>query len=142
MKIVTRVLVVSLLMINAVTVIAQNSIDYQSEFERYLKMQRTGKTLAIVGASGIVVSGAWFLCVRHNILENWSFDDLFLESRGLGLVGSMVLGGISTVVCVSGLIVNSKGKRKSAEYQSKIDNLKIVLYYTPNHAGIALTYRF
>ena len=142
MKIVTRVLVVSLIMINEFAVIAQDSADYQSELEKYLKMQRTGRTLVIVGASGIAVSGVWFLCWRHNYLENWSFDDLFLESKGFGLVGSMVLGGISTVVCVSGLIVNNKGKRKSADYQSKLNSLKIEPYYTPNHAGFTLTYRF
>jgi hypothetical protein len=43
---------------------------------------------------------------------------------------------------IYGAISYSKGKRKTKEYQIKLDNLRTGFYYTPNQAGLKLTFKF
>lgn len=125
------------LMINAVTVTAQDSNNNTSELETYLEMQRKGRNLMIGGAVAFLVAQP---CIWYPIVAMLDMDNEAL--LGTLLITGSALAITGNILVVTGFHKNRNAKRGIAAYQSKPNSLRIEPYYTPKHAGIALTYRF
>lgn len=55
---------------------------------------------------------------------------------------SYAIIGVGVATIVNGLIFGGIGKRKTNDYQRKLDDLRTSFYYAPGHSGVVLTYRF
>lgn len=132
-----KILTVSFLMINVISVSAQDATENQNKLETYLEMQRIGKDQMIGGALTMVVGTS---CCIYSIAKY--HDGTSTNFSGILAIVGPILNITGNLLLVSGFHKNRDGKRNAEEYQSKLDNLKVGSYYTPNHVGITLTYRF
>jgi len=111
-----------------------DSTIYKIKIDQYQSWQKTGKILTISGA-GVVAVGAGLRIYASTYADKGKSDDTIVGA-------SYAIIGIGVATIVNGLIFGGIGKRKSHDYQIKLDDLRTGFYYTPNHAGIMLTYRF
>lgn len=137
MKAITMILTASLLMINAVSLIAQDSTNYQSELERFQAMKRSGIGLLVAGVPMATAGISLFIYDR---VETPSSSRTSLDNRLSAIV--LVVGLTGVVFTIIGVHRVINGKQGVREYQSKLNNLKVGSYIIPNQAGITLSYRF
>ena len=107
---------------------------YKIKIDRYQTMQYNSKIVMIYGAAAITTVGLGLRIAALGYPENKSDDNI--------TTASYVLMGAGVVAVIPGLIFHNIGKRKSKEYQMKLDSIKTGFYYTPEHSGILLTYTF
>ncbi|MCU0371276.1 MAG: hypothetical protein MUC31_07670 [Bacteroidales bacterium] len=111
-----------------------DSTVYKLKIEQYQAWQKTGKILAISGA-GVAGVGAGLRIYATTYYDKGKSDDAIVGA-------SYAIMGIGVAAMINGLIFNGIGKRKTREYRIKLDDLRTQFYYTPEHSGIMLTYRF
>jgi len=130
--------IVSVLMISKIAVQAQTAEQYQKKIDHFESMKNTGTIVALIG---IPVSIVGIITYRSGIKNSESSSDAQLNSFIQIPVGValMVIGGAGII---SGLVLTVMGNSKMYEYQKKLENLQLGTYYTPQHAGFTLTYRF
>jgi hypothetical protein len=139
MKTIMKLLVVSFLLTSVIPINAQTAELYQMKINKL----KTVKTIGIVlmGASVPIGSfGAYCIIHGNNVYkeEDWSgflggLSEIFWGDIFVCLAGvSLVSGTVMTII----------GVNKMKQYQSKLDGLKVGAFFTPNHAGLTLTYRF
>ncbi|MBN1413906.1 MAG: hypothetical protein JW973_02295 [Bacteroidales bacterium] len=117
--------------------VAQDSTLYKVKIERYKSMQRSGRGLLIAGGTTVAV-GAITSGIGWGVVPQENSDDMAYTIGYIG-VGVAVAG---IFLMVPGIILNSVGKNKVREYQIRLNDLRPSFYYTPQHAGFTLTYRF
>ena len=112
---------------------AQDSVLYKVKLEKFKTWQHNGKIAMIVGAPAVAIGVGMIVIGTQTSNEN--LGSVFTP------VGS-VLTAVGVIALIPGIIFHGIGKSKTREYQIKLDNLKTGFYYTPNHSGFTLTYRF
>lgn len=139
MKTLLRFVLTAVLMVHAITVSAQKELEYQIKIERYKAMAHTGKVLTTVGIPMTAIGTISFVAGEFY----YDFDDRSTWDTSDALIYSgAAVGGLGVISLVNGIIFRSIGKRKTGEYQMRLDNLKVGSYCTPNHSGFTLTYSF
>jgi len=104
------------------------------KIEQYQSWQKTGKILIFSGA-GAVAAGAGLRIYATTYADSNRSDDAIVGA-------SYAIIGVGVVTMINGLIFHGIGKRKTNEYKIKLNDIRTGFYYTPNHSGIVLTYRF
>jgi hypothetical protein len=110
-----------------------DSTFYKVKIDRYQSWQRTG-TIVIISGAVVEAAGISLLIGSHFLPEGVSDDPYFAAGYVLMVVGLATM--------VPGFIFHGIGKRKTKEYQIRLNDLRTGFYYTPRHAGFVLTYRF
>ena len=116
------------------TIFAQaDSTLYKVKIDRYQSWQRSG-TIVIISGAVVEAAGIGMLIGSRFLPEGVSDDPYYMTGY--------VLMGLGVATMVPGFIFHGIGKRKTKEYQIRLNDLRTGLYYTPRHAGFVLTYRF
>lgn len=101
---------------------------YKRKIDKYRSWERSGSITTLSGTAVAVIG------TTLRLVLNESEDELITVSY-------VVIGaGLATII--PGLIFRSIGKRKTKEYQTKLENLNTSFYKAPNHSGLSLTYTF
>ena len=124
-------------MTGAIQVNAQTEDLYKRKIDNFKPMKTIGIAL-IVAAVPVGALGAYLIADSENTSDDLEgFIDFTFEYT-VGYVFVWVAGASLIAGTVLTIISTSMIKK----YQSKLDGLKVETYYTPNHAGFTLTYRF
>ena len=135
MKILKILITLFIFLIVSTSVFSQSdSTLYKVKLDRYQSWQRTGKILTISGA-GVMAVGAGLRIYATTYADKGKSDDTIVGA-------SYAIIGIGVATMINGLIFNGIGKRKTKEYQIRLNDVKTGFYYTPEHSGLVLTYRF
>jgi hypothetical protein len=110
-----------------------DSTFYKVKIDRYQSWKRTG-TIVLVSGAVLEAAGAGLLIAGASLPEGVSDDPYF--KAGYAIMGV----GLATMV--PGIIFRGIGKRKTKEYQIRLDDLRTGFYYTPGHSGFVLTFSF
>ncbi len=113
---------------------------YQSKIESYTKLKKAGNTIGIVGG-GLTLMG-----VALATSANW---ETTTDEYGFQTVNTNTSGAIGVLsICfgvplaITGIILNSNGKRKVAEYTKKLENIDVGYYEQGLQKGLTLAIRF
>ena len=130
---------VLLLLVVALKTNAQDEAFYQEKIDHYMNLKRTGTTIALIGIP-VAIAGVIIYSVGEHNLDSDSGDDnvegFFQIPAGIALTA------IGSAGFITGIVLNSVGRQRMAEYQKKLDGLKIGIYLAPHQTGFTLTYRF
>jgi hypothetical protein len=114
---------------------------YRSKVENYTKLKKSGSMMTI---AGIVMTAGGIALVST---ADWSTStDEFgyttynsIDETGIIGVTGIVLG---VPLVVTGIVLNSVGKRKVNFYNEKLQNLNVSYFDTGNQKGLTLVYTF
>ncbi len=113
---------------------------YQSKIESYTKLKKAGNTIGIVGG-GLTLMG-----VALATSANW---ETTTDEYGFQTVNTNTSGAIGVLsICfgvplaITGIVLNSNGKRKVAEYTKKLENIDVGYYEQGLQKGLTLAIRF
>lgn len=113
---------------------------YKYKVKRYSKMKDTGRNMGLIGC-GATVAGVLLITGSEWEESTDRYGNTIKEPPAgffLGIVS--IYAGIP--VCVTGIVLNSVGKRKKAYYQNLLDHVDLNYYQNGKHKGFNLAVRF
>jgi hypothetical protein len=125
---------IGLMIFSAVLFSQADSTIYKVKIDQYQRWQRAGSITMISGAA-IELAGIGLVAYGFKASSEGESDDPYV-------IPGYALMGVGLATAVTGLIFRGIGKRKVTEYKIKLNDVRAGFYYTPNHSGIVLTYRF
>ncbi len=113
---------------------------YQSKIESYTKLKKAGNTIGIVGG-GLTLMGVALATSANweTTTDEYGFQTINTNSSGAIGVLSLCFG---VPLAITGIILNSNGKRKVAEYTKKLENIDVGYYEQGLQKGLTLAIRF
>jgi hypothetical protein len=124
----------SLLIISVHSFAQADSTVFKVKIDQYQRIKRAGSIVAITGAAVDAV-GVGLLIAGHSAHTRGESDDDYVLSGYVAL-------GVGLATAVTGLVFRGIGNRKITEYRIKLNDVRTGFYFTPQHSGIVLTYRF
>jgi len=119
----------------------QNNDLYRSKIESYTKLKNTGTIMAATGAC-LTVGG--IILVSN---ADWSTTEDIYGNTTLNTVDGKGLLGVTGIIVgiplgVTGIVLNSIGKRKVKYYRDKLENVNLGYFQYGQQKGITVAIKF